>query len=34
MNDFAYRIYPSLLDKFQTFVDMTAEDYFYQDENG
>lgn len=34
MNDFAYRIYPSLLDKFQSFVDMTAEDYFYQDENG
>lgn len=34
MSNFAYRIYPSLLDKFQSFVDMNAEDYFYQDENG
>lgn len=29
-----YRFYPSILDKFQSFVDMSAEDYFYQDENG
>ena len=34
MSDFSYRIYPSLLDKFQSFVDMSAEDFFYQDENG
>lgn len=29
-----YRFYPTLLDKFQTFLDTTAEDYFYQDEDG
>lgn len=29
-----YKIYPSLLDKFQSFVETTAEDYFYQDEHG
>ena len=29
-----YKIYPSLLDKFQSFVDMSAEDYFYRDEQG
>lgn len=29
-----YKLYPSLLDKFQSFVDMTAEDYFYQDSEG
>ena len=34
MSDFSYRIYPSLLDKFQSFVDMSAEDFFYQDGNG
>lgn len=28
------RFYPTLLDKFQTFLDTTAEDYFYQDEDG
>lgn len=34
MNQVKYKFYPSLLDKFQSFVDMSAEDYFYQDENG
>ena len=34
MNQVKYKLYPSLLDKFQSFVDMTAEEYFYQDENG
>lgn len=34
MSDFAYRIYPSLLDKFQSFIDLSVEDYFYQDESG
>ena len=34
MSDFAYRLYPSLLDKFQSFVDLSAEDYFYHDEKG
>lgn len=34
MSNVSYRIYPSMLDKFQSFVDTTAEDYFYQDENG
>lgn len=34
MNQPKYRFYPSILDKFQSFVDTTAEDYFYQDENG
>lgn len=34
MSNFAYRFYPSILDKFQSFVDMSAEDYFYQDEEG
>lgn len=34
MSQFKYRFYPSILDKFQSFVDMTAEDYFYQDEQG
>lgn len=29
-----YRFYPTLLDKFQMFLDTTAEDYFYQDEDG
>lgn len=29
-----YKFYPSILDKFQSFVDMSAEDYFYQDEKG
>lgn len=29
-----YKFYPTLLDKFQTFLDTTAEDYFYQDEDG
>lgn len=29
-----YRFYPTLLDKFQTFLDTSAEDYFYQDEDG
>lgn len=29
-----YKFYPSILDKFQSFVDMSAEDYFYQDEQG
>ena len=29
-----YRFYPTLLDKFQTFLDTTAKDYFYQDEDG
>lgn len=29
-----YRFYPTLLDKFQTFLDTNAEDYFYQDEDG
>lgn len=29
-----YRFFPTLLDKFQTFLDTTAEDYFYQDEDG
>lgn len=29
-----YRFYPTLLDKFQTYLDTTAEDYFYQDEDG
>ena len=29
-----YRFYPTLLDKFQTFLDTTVEDYFYQDEDG
>lgn len=34
MNKPKYRFYPSILDKFQSFVDTTAEDYFYQDEKG
>lgn len=34
MNKPKYRIYPSLLDKFQSFVETTAEDYFYQDKDG
>lgn len=29
-----FKLYPSILDKFQSFVDMTTEDYFYQDEQG
>lgn len=29
-----YRFYPSLLDKFQHFLDTSAEDFFYQDEDG
>lgn len=29
-----YKLYPSLLDKFQSFIDLSVEDYFYQDENG
>lgn len=29
-----YKFYPSILDKFQSFVDMSSEDYFYQDEQG
>lgn len=29
-----YKFYPSILDKFTRFLDMTAEDYFYQDEDG
>lgn len=29
-----FKFYPSILDKFQSFVDMTTEDYFYQDEQG
>lgn len=29
-----YKFYPSILDKFQSFVDMSPEDYFYQDEQG
>lgn len=32
--EFDYRFYPSILDKFQSFVDLSAEDYFYQDEEG
>lgn len=31
---YKYKFYSTLLDKFQSFVDMTAEDYFYQDDNG
>ena len=34
MKQVKYKFYPSILDKFQSFVDTTAEDYFYQDENG
>lgn len=34
MSKVDYKFYPSLLDKFQSFVDSTAEDYFYQDEQG
>lgn len=34
MNKVDYKIYPSILDKFQSFVDLSAEDYFYQDEQG
>lgn len=29
-----YKFYPSILDKFQSFIDLSIEDYFYQDENG
>lgn len=29
-----YRFYPTLLDKFQSYLDTQAEDYFYQDEEG
>lgn len=29
-----YRFYATLLDKFQTYLDTQAEDYFYQDEEG
>ena len=29
-----YRFYPSLLDKFQHFLDTSAEDFSYQDEDG
>lgn len=29
-----YKFYPSILDKFQSFVDMKAEDFFYQDDKG
>lgn len=34
MNQPKYKVYPSMLDKFQSFVETTAEDYFYQDEQG
>lgn len=34
MKQIDYKVYPSILDKFQSFVDMSAEDYFYQDEKG
>ena len=30
----SYKIYPSILDKFQSFVELSAEDYFYQDDKG
>ena len=29
-----YKFYPSILDKFQSFIDFSLEDYFYQDEQG
>lgn len=29
-----YKFYPTLLDKFQTYLDTQVEDYFYQDEQG
>lgn len=29
-----FKFYPSILDKYQSFVDMTTEDYFYKDEEG
>lgn len=29
-----YRFYPTLLDRFQSYLDTQAEDYFYQDEEG
>ena len=29
-----YKFYPSILDKFQSFKDLSFEDYFYQDEQG
>lgn len=34
MNQPKYKFYPSILDKFQSFVETTAEDYFYQDDSG